>query len=281
MNSSLKNEARRCRPLLGTLVEITASGPSKPSVDAAIESAFAAIVSVQRLMSVHDENSELSAVNRAAHRHPVQVSSPTRAVLVKGLVLAEQSGGAFDFTVGATLARWKLLPQHMRRQKTGDWRDVQLLPDGRVWFQRPLTLDFGGIAKGYAVDVAINALRQAGAASGLVNAGGDLRAFGREPAVVHVRHPAQPWRSAYALAISNRALATSSPCFSRRRWRGRTISHLVALDREKAVTADISVSVLAEECWVADALTKVVLNAPSQAGRLLALHRAEACVLAA
>ena len=280
MNSCLKNEARRCRPLLGTLVEITASGLREPRVLAAIESAFAAVESVQRLMSIHDESSELSAVNRAAHRRPVQLSPSTRVVLAKGLALAEQSDGAFDFTVGSTLARWQLLPNHLRRRNAGDWRDVELLPDGRVRFRRPLALDLGGIAKGYAVDLAVEVLRRAGVTSGLVNAGGDLRGFGHT-AIVHLRHPAQPWCSAHSLAISNRALATSSPCFTRRRWRGQTISHLVALDRHTAVTANASVSVAADECWVADALTKVVWNAPSRAGRLLALHRAEAFVLAA
>jgi thiamine biosynthesis lipoprotein len=281
MNSCSKSEVRRCRPLLGTLVEITASGLDTTSAQTAIDSAFAAIGSVQQLMSVHDESSELSVVNRTAYQHPVRLSSPMQVVLARGLALAEQSGGAFDFTIGPALARWKLLPRHLRRDNPGDWRDVQLLPDGHVWFQRPLTLDLGGIAKGYAVDLAIDALRKAGMGAGLVNAGGDLRAFGREPAVVHVRHPAQPWRSAHTLSISNRALATSSPCFTRRQWRGRTISHLVALDRELAVTTNISVSVLADECWIADALTKVVLNAPSRAEGLLAVHQAEACVLTA
>jgi thiamine biosynthesis lipoprotein ApbE len=83
------------------------------------------------------------------------------------------------------------------------------------------------------------------------------------------------------MRISNRAVATSSPCFSGRQWQGRTVSHLVAPGRNRAVTGDISVSVLAGECWLADALTKVVLNAPARAERLLEQHRAEAYILTA
>jgi thiamine biosynthesis lipoprotein len=116
--------------------------------------------------------------------------------------------------------------------------------------------------------------------SGIVNAGGDLRVFGRRPVAVHLRHPSVPHLLAGRLEISDDALATSSPCFTERQQRGRTVSHLVNSRERSAVTGRISVSVRAPECWLADALTKVVLNGPATAAQtLLARHGAQAIVL--
>jgi thiamine biosynthesis lipoprotein ApbE len=81
------------------------------------------------------------------------------------------------------------------------------------------------------------------------------------------------------LGLYNAALATSSPCFTQRRWQRRTISHLVNPGGGAAVTGGISVTVQARECWLADALTKVVLNAPKLAESILQKYAAEAFVL--
>ena len=278
MNSCSGIEIRRCRPLLGAYVEIRARGGAAAALERAVGAAFDAVALVQSLMSAQDEGSELARVNRLAHLRPVRVGAETFEVLERAVELAGRSEGAFDFTAGAALARWGLLPRRLRRPSTGGWRDAKLLPGNRVRFLRPLVVDLGGIAKGYAVDRAIGALREGGAVSGVVNAGGDLRAFG-ESQTICLRHPGAPQRLAAAIRLRDAALATSSPCFNRRRWRGRAVSHLVRRDGRSAVTEEISVSVRARECWLADALTKVVLNAPRRGERLLAQFAAEAFVL--
>jgi len=112
-----------------------------------------------------------------------------------------------------------------------------------------------------------------------VNAGGDLRTFGEEARTIHLRHPGAPQRLIQLIELHNAALATSSPCFTRCRCSGRVVSHLVARDGRTAITRNISVSVRARECWLADALTKVVLNAPDLAEAMLGEYGAEALVL--
>jgi thiamine biosynthesis lipoprotein len=298
---------RRCRPLLGTFVEITAAGADESCLHTAINAAFAVIEKIQKLMSAHDTGSELSRLNREAAARPVAVSRELFLVLRRADRLAAESGGAFDPTIAPVLARWGFLPRRLHPnsdragsplpaarnsngahgvarptragKQFGDWRDVRLLPGRKVRFLQPLALDLGGIAKGFAVDRAIERLRKHCLSAAMVNAGGDLRAFGARSSAVHLRHPANPQTFADKIPVCNAALATSSPCFTERTWRGRRVSHLVDTLRQTAVTGAISVSVRAKECWLADALTKVVLNAPQLARKLLARHHAEAFVL--
>ena len=280
MNWCSKNEVRRCRPLLGTFVEICASGPSDMDLLAAVNAAFGHIESIQRRMSVHDEGSELSRVNAEALLRPVKVSDETFEVLRCGLEIARASGGAFDFTVAPVLASWGFLPANLRRRAAGTWRDISLQRGNRVHFNRPLAIDLGGIAKGFAVDTAIAALRAHNVSSACVNAGGDLRVFGASESLIHLRHPVSARPIAQSICLRNAALATSSPCFTRQQWRGRRVSHLVNGESRGAFVEDVSVSVRAPECWLADALTKVVLNADTPTATcLLERHRAKAIVL--
>jgi len=274
-------EIRRCRPLLGTFVEVKASGPNEADLHRVVSAAFGAVERIQGLMSAHDPSSELSRLNSEAAWGPVAVSRDTFSVLQRAQALAAESGGAFDYAVAPTLARWGMLPAHLSLDDPGGWRDVRLLRQRRVRFLRPLALDLGGIAKGFAVDKALEVLRAGGATAALVNAGGDLRVFGPEPFLVHLRHPCRPGSCTQAVELSEGALATSSPCFTERLWRRQRVSHLVNPLRQAAITGSVSVSVRAGQCWLADALTKVVLNAPALAERLLARHEAEAFVFTA
>lgn len=278
---SRETEIRRCRPLLGTFVEIAAHGASSAATQRAMDAAFSAVQRVEELMSAHEPTSELSRLNREAARREVTVSVETFTVLQRGLRLAEESDGAFDFTIAPLLARWGMLPARLRRPRRGNWRDIKLSDDRRVFFLTPLALDLGGIAKGFAVDLAIQVLRDEHVSSALVNAGGDLRVFGPHAQRVHLRHPDNGAVLLRSVELRDGALATSSPCFSRMARHGKTFSHLVDTRTRNAIIAARSVTVRAPECWLADALTKVVFADPSRASGILAQHQAEAFLLTA
>jgi FAD:protein FMN transferase len=275
------DSVRRCRPLLGTFVEITASGLDEAGLRQAVAGAFATIERLQNLLSAHDPASELSLLNREAASHAVTVSPETFAVLRLADQMANESGGAFDYTIAPTLAEWGLRPADLQRTNPGNWRDLRLRPGRKVHLLRPLALDLGGIAKGFAVDAAIEVLRGRGVASAIVNAGGDLRVFGPQAATIHLRHPAVPQTLAHTISLRSAALATSSPCFTERGWHEQRVSHLVNPLQCVAITGAVSVTVRARECWLADALTKVVLNTPRRAEKLLAQYEAEAFMLTA
>jgi hypothetical protein len=122
--------------------------------------------------------------------------------------------------------------------------------DDHVRFRRPVTIDLGGIAKGFAVDRAVEALQKAGAISGIVNAGGDLRVFGEHAQEVQIRHPLYPGRTAGMVRLRDRALATSARYFAPALFDGRS---------RQPLPDEISVTVAARDCLTADALTKIAL----------------------
>lgn len=279
--SNIEAECFRCRPLLGTFVEVRLRAGNLEESNGALHAAYEVMEDVHRRMSVHDPESELSRINATAFLKPVPVSSVTFEVLKRARTLSEKSEGAFDVTVAPQLAKCGLLPKFLCRETSSAcFQDVELLPNQHVRFRKPTALDLGGIAKGYAVDLAIEAMRRQGAFCGVVNAGGDLRVFGSVPSVIHLRHPTHGGVVGPRVCLENRAMATSSPVFSRRRWRRRWVSALWNPQFPNRCAPSISVSVSAPECWMADALTKVVFNRGEQAAPLLKEYGAEAFILA-
>lgn len=275
-------EICRARPLLGTLVEIRAAmpRPGTPSeLNAAIDAAFDVIAEVQRLMSFHDDHSDVSRLNHDAVSRPVCVDAKTWEVLETARRFSQWSDGAFDVCIGDVLQRWGVLPAAAGPEVAGgNWRDIELLDGQRVRFHRPLRIDLGGIAKGYAVDRAVEVLRRAGAFQGLVNAGGDLRTFGPAARLIALRDARSPTRPAHMVEVREAALATSAAYFSRRLLNnGVAVCALVDPLRQRPCPEQASVSVLAADCLSADALTKVVLFAPLPvASRVLEVCGAQA-----
>ena len=241
----------RCKPLLGTYVEISADA------DNAIDQAFFAIQFIQDLMGFHNPNSELSHINARAHLESIEVHEWTFQVLRIAQELCESTNGMFDCGVGGKLVDSGLLPKHSDRVDTscGSIMDLTLTDPNLVSSKTPLTLDLGGIAKGFAVDKAIEALQLCGADSGYVNAGGDLRVFGNISQEIHVRNPSNPGELISLGSIENGAVASSGLyyCNDAKTNQG----HIVNPQTMEQIEFTESYSVIAPECIYADALTKV------------------------
>jgi thiamine biosynthesis lipoprotein len=275
MRSHSNIETRRCRPLLGTLVEIACQGSPHD-----IDCAFSAIEKVHWLMSFHDPTSDVARLNRYASRRPVKVHPWTWRVLKSAQEFSRKSDGVFDVTMARQLVKWDYLPRPDRRLCSGgSWRDIVLDDEYNVRFRRRMIVDLGGIAKGFAVDRAVAALKNNSVTAGIVNAGGDLRTFGSPSEVVYVRHPADPTRIAGAVRLRERAMATSGIYFERRKYRGKYVGPILDGRTGQSGCKLISVSVAAAECMVADALTKLVFTLREKAAGLLAQYRADALLL--
>jgi FAD:protein FMN transferase len=266
------------RPLLGTFVEIRASG-EQLRLGKGVAAAFAAIERVQRLMSFHEPQSDVSRINAAQSGSILRVDALTHTVLRAARALSEHSRGLFDATMAEALVRHGFLPRpDADDAQRVTFRDLELLPRSRVRWRRKGWVDLGGIAKGFAVDRAIEALQSHGVASGVVNAGGDLRCFGA-PEPIHVRSPEDPSAFVRLGLLVDGAIATSADYFSQRKSGGRHIGALVDPRGAACVAFGRSVSVVAGTCMMADALTKVVALAPECAPARLEPLDAQALIL--
>jgi FAD:protein FMN transferase len=278
---------RRARPLLGTFVEIRGSGATRAGTERAIDAAFAAIESVHRLMSFHDASSDVGRLNREAHDRAIAVDPWTYRVLETALDLHRRSGGVFDIAVAPMLQRLGLLPGRPDAGEqalgaTATSAAIELLPRHRVRFHHPaLKIDLGGIAKGFAVDRAVDVLRGCARSSGLVNAGGDLAAFGTTAQTIDIRDPRYPGRSLCQVAIANAALASSAGRFDPLQSADAFCATTIDPATGEPVAEFAGASVCAPSCIIADALTKIVLVSGKRAAGLLKGYAASALIVSA
>lgn len=223
MRTSCGN-ARRARPLLGTLVEIRV--PANGAAERAIGRAFAALERVHRSMSAQESTSDIARL-RAGRRFALDPW--TRRVLDRAEEIRLATDGLFDCAACG------------------------------------YALD--GIAKGFAVDQAVEALQLAGVRAGVVNAGGDLRVFGEAFEDVYVRTPQRPDRLIRLGRVRDAAVATSAATLLVDPRPGPCAPHAAGA------------TVIAADCMTADALTKPCLLEPEDAQRLAARFCAYALVL--
>jgi FAD:protein FMN transferase len=213
------NSVRRARPLLGTFVEVAVAGAPRPAMNAAVEAAFGAVAQVHKLMSFHEAQSDVRRLNAQAWKDPVCVHGWTYRVLQAAIDLHRRSAGVFDIAVAPALVRIGVLPA-VGDEEEADCANpatthaIELLPARHIHFKnRNTRIDLGGIAKGFAVDCALEALRRHGMPMGLVNAGGDLAAFGQGPWRADIRDPRDPGRLICTMELSDAAIASSGGRF--------------------------------------------------------------------
>ncbi len=257
---------RRTCPVMGTLAEVAVVEADRQRAQRAIDAAFERLLFVDRSMTRFDPESEIGRANAAAARRPVRVGSHSATVLREALRWARGTGGTFDPALGKVTEIWDVV--HRRTPPEGselaELRDRRFhraleIEGERVHFADPeVAIDLGGIAKGYAVDLAIEALREQGVQRALVNVGGDLRAIGvsedGDAWRIGVRSAADPGRIARDLTIHDQAVATSGDYLRFFDSGGRRYHHL--LDPSTAAprtTEQHSLTIVARTCMAADA----------------------------
>ena len=227
---------------LGTFVSIEAGAPRRAGVSAqsALDAACTAFETVDSAMHPTRAGSDLALLAGAAVGELISVHPWTFEILSLAQRIGAASGGAFDPCVP---------------ELAGRLADLELVPPGCVRRLAELAVDLGGIAKGFAIDRAVDALTAAGCVQGQVNAGGDLRVFGPGVSGITVRAAGAIDST---VALTNRALAVSaarsvdSPSEHRGFYSGVTRESVPG--RPVAVTAPTAA--------VADALTKCAIVCP-------------------
>ncbi len=282
---------RRTLPVMGTLADIAVRHHDVRRAEGAIDSAFAELRRVEATMSRFRLDSEIGMVNRLGALAPVRVGAETAGVVEAALAWAHASDGAFDPAIGRVVELWDVARRHV----PPDAAPLARLA-GRRLFQHvqvaterghhaialgdpDVHLDLGGIAKGYAVDRAVAALRAWGVRDAIVNVGGDLFALGSAPGDapwrVGVQSPDDPGTIVETLDAVDRAVATSGDyeqCF---RYRGVRYHHLMDPATAAPRAASIhSVTIEAASCMQADAAATAVFGMAEGRARALLQGRA-------
>lgn len=258
------------RTLLGTFVTVAVDSAADPAnADVLLDMAFGVIGHVHARMSFHDPGSDLARLNKAAAGEIVHVDAETFAVLRLAGDIARASDGVFDVTVAPALVAAGRLPRPPgpAADPAARWTDLVLESPDRVRLLRHLWLDLGGIAKGHAVDLAAEALREAGVTAFRINAGGDLRVGGDESRPVVLAVPDLDAAARPVIELCEGSLASSAVVAGPAA--AGAAAHLDGRTR-KAAGHGRFVSVVAPQCALADALTKVVLALGPAASPILA-----------
>lgn len=269
-------------------LEFYSDALDKDSAQQLWQRVFGQFTRVDQVMSRYREDSELSRVNREAALGPVVISAGLFEVLAEAERISELSGGAFDISFASV---GHLYDYRAGRQPTADeirpllarisYRDVWLDPEASsVAFARNgLMLDLGGIAKGYAVDLGIRVLQDAGIRQARLSAGGDMRVLGQRgdrPWMIGIRDPRQSDRYVVVLPLEDAAISTSGDY---ERYfvddEGQRVHHILAPDTGRPAGGVQSVTIIGADAMTTDALSTAVFVLGAERGLGL-INRLEA-----
>jgi thiamine biosynthesis lipoprotein len=275
---------RDYRYLMGTSVEVEAYGGDEQSRRTAIDEAFGAFAEIDRLMSNYRDDSELSLINRGASREAVRVSDPMLSVLQAAQRVSVQSLGAFDVTVGPIVRLWGFHDKRPHAPTATELAAVRPLVDYRnllldsrqhtVRFARAgVELDLGGIAKGFAVEVAANILRKRGL-TGFIDAGGNQFLLGTPPGkeawTAGIKNPEHPDHLLGVIETAETSISTSANDANFVQIDGRRYGHIIDPHTLCPSDAALSVTILSRDGTLADAMSKAVfVLGPSEGLKLV------------
>jgi thiamine biosynthesis lipoprotein len=255
---------KKTKLFMDTVVEIqVVAWKSMDQAEAKINRAFDAFRKVEQACSRFSQDSELMV----ACRHigtPVPVSSFVFEPLKFALEIAEWTDGLFDPTVGKTMEEYGFNRHYLTRQSiqspsadSVNYRDIVLNEQDRTMnLLKPLVIDLGAVAKGFAIDLAAHELKEFDGF--LINAGGDLFAGGTNesgnPWRIGIQHPEQKEHIIETIEISNEAICTSGS-YERRSSKIADIHHLIHPKTKQSPNDWISCSVIAPFAMMADAIS--------------------------
>jgi thiamine biosynthesis lipoprotein len=274
--------------IMGTVINVTVHHTDDAKAEQAIAAVMAEMRRIDQQYSPYIPTSELSRVNELAPKataaKPMPISAEMVRLIQKANHYSDLSGGAFDITF-ASLARYY---DYRKGLKPTDAQFKELVPqinykfihldtnNNTVYFDHPkVYIDFGGIAKGYAVDRGAEILQQYGITNANVSAGGDSRVLGDKlgkPWLVGIRNPRAEDKNAVAitLPLENCAISTSGDY---ERFfidkDGQRVHHIINPKTGKSPHGIISVSVIGPTGFDTDPLTKTIFIMGAEKGLAL------------
>jgi thiamine biosynthesis lipoprotein len=278
---------KESRVLMDTFCTITVVSPSKEKAGKAIDAGFAEIKKLETLLNYFSDQSEVTAINRAAGLKTVKVSRETMDVLNKTAEISVITAGAFDPTIAPVIKRWNFtrgasthqipsLSDIKRLLKLVDYSRIHIIDELSevILEEKGMEIDLGGIAKGYAADKAVEAIKNLGIKSALVAIAGDIRGYGKKAWKVGVQNPRpdpgneKPWEDIFAtLDLRDRAISTSGDYQRYFVKAGKRYHHILDPNTGFPAVSDvISATVIAPEGYLSDSLATAVFVLGAERG---------------
>lgn len=272
----------RLTRLMGNRFGITVVSTDAQEADFFIDAAIGEIRRIEDVLTTFKESSETNQINAAAGLHPVSVSEEVFQLIKRAQRISALTQGAFDISYGGTDKRlWNFdtqmqcLPDAQQAKaavRKIDYRKVILDETERTVLLREkgMRIGFGGIGKGYAAEKAKRLLQKMGVASGVVNAAGDLAAWGKRPDgsawTVGIADPNSKWLPFSHLDISDMAVATSGNYEKFVMIDGKRYAHTIDPRTGLPVEGIKSTTIICPNAEIADAMTTPVMIMGIRAG---------------
>lgn len=266
---------------MGCHFEIIVVADDSLQARAYIDLAVDEISRIERLISDWDENSQTSEINRNAGLQAVQVDKELFDLIERSVQLSKLTDGAFDISYASMDKVWKFdgsmteMPSAERIKAsvaTVGYRNIQLDHETRSVFLglKGMKIGFGAIGKGYAADKAKAILENKGVRAGIINASGDMNAWGVQPDgsdwKVAITNPLDKNKAFALLPLHNGAVATSGNYEKYVLFDGVRYGHIIDPRTGYPAMGVISVSVFAPAAELADALATAVFVMGKDAG---------------
>ena len=266
---------RETLKLMGNRFEISVVSNNKSRAMECIHAAVEEIRRIEKLLTTFNESSQTNLVNRNAGLMPVKVDKELFDLIKRSKKISELTQGAFDITYGSIDKRfWNFdqtmtsLPDALTAKKLVrliNYKNVVLDQNNMTVFlkEKGMRIGFGGIGKGYAAEKAKYLLQQMGIENGIVNAAGDLTAWGYQP-------NGKPWtigiadpnvtRNAFSyLELTNTSIATSGNYEKYVMIDGKKYSHTIDPKSGYPVSGIKSVTIISTNAEIADAIATPVM----------------------
>lgn len=244
-----QNSITRSKPMMGTFIEVKLTGQySNSELISMSNLIFDEIKSIEKMMSFYDSESELSYINQNAFNKKCKISDQLYKVLYFALTLSKATNGLYDISCADILMKNHTLPDIYNLVNVfSSWEDIELT-ENHIKFNKNMALDLGGIAKGYAVDKASEIIPND--VKFVINAGGDMKMNNWNKEKIHIKTLFQGKIYLTEYEMHNAAIATSNKLYQN--------NHIVNPKTKQPVQVNQSISVFAENCMEADALTKIL-----------------------
>ena len=260
---------------MGNRFEISAAGADASFAQHCIDAAITEISRIERLFTTFSDDSQTNAINKNAGIEPVKVDKEVFDLVARSLRISRLTQGAFDITYGSIdKSLWnfdvnmKELPDAELAKNSVrliNYRNVILDDANNTVYlkEKGMRIGFGGIGKGYAAERAKMVLKQLGVESGVVNASGDLTAWGRQPNgekwTVGIANPNLSHEIFSYLKLTDMAVATSGNYEKFVMIGGKKYSHTIDPRTGLPITGIKSVTIITSNAEIADAMATPVM----------------------